>query len=248
MTVHLWIAAGQSKMLGFGHDLTTLPAHLNGANFNYGPTYIFGMNATWWGQITPGVNTGSANLPQAWGPLAQAAYDFRQEHPDDILLIVQWSPGSTGVAMDPTQGDWSPASVGEAFDMMTSRLLAARNALSDPALFDSAQKTLLWVGSETDATDYAKALVHGANFDAFLAASKAVWGWEKAVVARVDQDMVLAQDQMVAESVYAVDEARPDTYSFGTKGYGVASDGIHGTTEFNVLVGHSLFDGWEMAW
>src|SRR3954468_9341681 len=68
--------------------------------------------------MQPGVNTGTASNPLAWGPEVAFANDWLANHPTGTLYIAKTAKGETALAQNDGL-DWSPHSVGELFDRGT---------------------------------------------------------------------------------------------------------------------------------
>lgn len=239
--MQLVVFAGQSNALGFGMTQATLPAHF--AGFNFGQTYIW-SDLGYWGVLQPGVNTGTPANPQAWGPEAQFAYNFRQDHPDEILLIVKSAKGSTSLAAQPGAIDWSPGSAGEMFDLTTERIAAARASIGAP---DPA--AVFWMQGENDALSGADASAYAANLTEFLAAVRADWMHDPAGyvgLGRIGDSPALTYGLAVRQAQWQLDQVDASAESFKTIGFAMQADGIHLAAGGQVSLGDGYYDNWAL--
>jgi len=99
------IVAGQSNALGYTLGAADLPPHLATPSL----AQIWNPQARAFVPLRPGANTGSLNNAQAWGPEAQCAYRWRQDHACAPLHVIKYARGETGLAADPAGRNWSPA-------------------------------------------------------------------------------------------------------------------------------------------
>lgn len=244
----LVVIAGQSNALGFGMSLATLPGHLSAPNPN---AYIFSAGGQYWGQLQPGVNTGTPTNPQAWGPEAQFAYDFGLSHPGETLLIVKSAKGSTGLAQDASALDWWPSSSGEMFDLTDAAIDAARAAYQvaqgSPAPEVSA---VFFMGMEADALDAAKAAAAAGNLPPFLAAIRSEWMDDPSgyvAMGRISDSASLPHSLDVRVAQWSADQADTNLATFKTIGFGMQADTVHYDAAGHVSLGsafHTAFDGW----
>lgn len=242
----VFVFAGDSNAVGFGMNLSTVPAGLTLPNAN---AFIFNAGGSYWGQLTPGVNTGTASNPQAWGPEAQFAYAFGQAYPGETLLIIKIAKGSTPLALDSVAVDWSPDSVGEMFDLATSTIADARTAFANAQGYPAPPiDAVMWVGGPNDSFSATRAADYDDNLTDLFAAIRAEWMGQtdgEIVYSRMTDDtavMPFNLDVRVAQ--WAVDQADPDAASFKTIGYGLAPDHIHYDATGYVQLGQGLFDTW----
>ena len=244
----LVVFAGQSNAVGFGMSPATLPAHLSQPNPN---AYIFDGN--YWGVLTPGVNTGTAINPQAWGPEAQFAYDFGVQRPGELLLIVKNTftvKGSTPLAQDGGL-DWSPTTLGEMFDFTDVTIAAAKQAFTSatgqPA---PAVSATFWMQGEQDALSATHAAAYQTNFEAWLAAVRSDWmdnpqGYIGA--GRITDSAALPHNADVRVAQWAADQVDPNLATFKTIGFGMQPDTVHYDASGLQALGSAfftLFDGW----
>lgn len=244
----LVVFAGQSNALGFGLNLASLPAHLAHPNAS---AYIFNAGGSYWGALTPGVNSGTTTNPQAWGPEAQFAYDFGIAHPGEILLIVKSAKGSTGLASDASALDWSPTSPGELFDLTDAAIDTARAAfLSATGQAAPGVTATFWMQGETDATTAGAAAAYDDNLGAFLAAVRSQWMDDphgKVIAGRITDSAALPFNADVRVAQWAVDQTDADFTTFKTIGFAMQPDAIHYAAAGAVDIGHAdyaAFDGW----
>lgn len=244
----LVILAGQSNALGFGLTLNTVPAHLTTPNPN---AYIFNAGGSYWGALTPGVNTGTIANPQAWGPEAQFAYEFGLAHPGETLLIIKSVKGSTGLALDGAALDWSPNSHAELFDLTDATIDAAKAAFtSATGQAAPAISATLWMQGEEDATSATKAAQYEANFAAWATAVRNEWMDDvdgKIIAGRISDSAALPYNMDVRVAQWAVDQADADMATLKTIGLGYQADTIHLNASGEVSLGssmYSLYDVW----
>lgn len=234
MTVRLFIVAGQSNAIGYGMSPATLPAHL--ATMAWGQTYVKPLDSPWWGVLDPGVNTGANGM---WGGWVETAYQLRVAYPNDVLLFVLSAQGSTGVAVDGGAADWSPQSAGELFDLTTARVESARATLSG-ILGDLGPATVLWRGGETDAYDAWKAASHFDFLPALIDASRAAWGADHWIIARLNAPMTpYVKAVRAAEMVSELDD--PLVSGFATDGFALQADNLHDAAAAHVAIGQGFF-------
>jgi hypothetical protein len=248
--IYLAIFAGQSNALGFGMSAATLPSPLQSADL--GQTYIWGANygVRYWGAMQAGVNTGNSDAPQAWGPEVQFAYDFRQAHPNDVLLIVKVALGSTGLAADPAELDWSP-STHELFDLTTANINRAR------AAFTAAQGTeaplpsvVFWMQGEADAGTQASAGAYRDNLTDFLAHVRSDWMHDpagKVVAPRITDSPWLNHNLTVRQAQWLVDQEDDNLVTFKTIGFEMQPDLIHYGPDGYTAIGsgyYTAFNNW----
>jgi len=239
----LFITAGQSNALGYGLTAADVPAHLVLPNPS---AYIF--DGTNWGQLRPGVNTGTPANPQAWGPEAELAYRYGLDHPGEVLLIVKSAKGSTGLAADGDRLDWSPDSAGELFDFTDARIDAARAAFT-AATGEAAPgvSAAFWMQGEQDATNAADAGAYATNLAHFLEAVRLEWMDNPAGyigLGRIGDSPGLAYAAEVRVAQWSVDQADASAESFKTIGYGLQSDGLHYDAAGQTSLGGAFYDAW----
>lgn len=240
--MELVVFAGQSNALGFGMSSATLPSHLTIPN----PTaYIFG--GTYWGQLQPGVNTGTEANPNAWGPEAEFAYRYGLDHPGEVLLIVKSAKGSTGLAQDSAL-DWSPNSNGELFDFTSARIADAKAALlRDAGLVSPEASGVFWMQGEQDGLTSSAASAYDDNLVDFFSAVRAEWMHDPAgaiVFGRISDSASIPYNSDVRVAQWAVDQADTNASSFKTIGYAMQADGVHYAAAGHVSIGTSFYNGW----
>ena len=240
-----FVIAGDSNNVGFDMDATTLPAGLETPGAR---VYVFEAGATYWGQMRPGVNTGTDANPHAWGPEAELGRLLGVAYPGEAVLIIDIGRGSTGLAQDPGAVDWSPRSDGEMFDLACDTIAAALRAYHEatgkpaPAL-----DGVFWVGGPNDAYDAAKAHAYADNLTELFGAIRAEWMHDpqgRIVFSRAPDAGPYSLDVRVAQ--WAVDQADPYASSFKTIGYDMQADGVHYSAGGLVQLGQGLYDGWAL--
>lgn len=247
--IYLAVFAGQSNSLGYGMSAATLPAPLQGANL--GQTYIWGgsYGAPYWGVMQPGVNTGNENAPGAWGEEVQFAYDFRQAHPDDVLLIVKVALGSTTLAAGPDL-DWAPGSH-ELFDLTTANINRARAAFMAAQGVEAPRPSVVfWGQGESDAGTQEGAAAYHDNLEDFLAHVRSDWMHDpagKVVASRITDSPWLNHNLAVRQAQWQVDQEDANLVTYKTIGFDMQPDLIHFDAGGHIARGHAdyaAFDGW----
>lgn len=240
----LFVITGDSNAVGFNLTAADLPAHLTTA---IPKAYIFG--GTYWGALTPGVNTGTSNNPGAWGPESQLAYSLGQQYPGETLLFVKVAKGSTALAQNDGL-DWSPNSVGEMFDTTTATIQAAK------AAYEAAQgkpapdvSGVFWVAGPNDAFDYGRATAYQDNLGDLFEAIRDEWMDDPnglIVYSRMTDGAAMPHNHAVRVAQWAEDQTDGNAYSFKTIGYDMAPDAIHYSAAGTVQLGAGLADGWAV--
>lgn len=239
----LILNAGQSNALGFTLTAADLPASLSGWSDPHAQIWnpLTGSFQT----MVAGTNTGTPTNPRVWGPQVQFAYEWVQNHPGDILYIVDVFKGSTGLARDASQQDWSPASRGELFNQATTTLAAARAVVNLPL------SAVLWTQGEQDAIDAAKAGAYQANLANLFTNIRSSWGDVSTTIVfgrlsssqtglpharavRTAQDVVAAVDGKAIEV---------DTDSFPVN----STDHLHYTGVGQYDLGHAYYRAYDVA-
>lgn len=202
-----------------------------------------------WNYMRPGVNTGTAANPTAWGPEVGEAKAWLAQHPTGILWIVkndQTVHGSTGLASDPGQLDWSPRSAGEMYASATVAIQTAMHNLDGTGFaFDHYDK-VDWMQGETDATDPVKAAAYGANVRELIAEARQDWSVDQFVVGRIT-DTAGAWSDEVRGAQWTLDNGDAplaDVHSFKTIGFGMRPDGLHYDAAGQLALGQGFYDGW----
>lgn len=210
------LIAGQSNALGYGVTASELPAW-------YAPTsQVQIWSGSSWETMTPGVNTGTAANPGAWGPEVGFAFSWVADHPDETLFIVKSVKGSTGLAADANETDWSPDSDGELFDATTVKLAAA----------GVTPDVLLWFQGEQDAADQTKADAYAANLAGFKVAALNEWGVEQIVVGGISTELAFNDVVRAAQGPTA----------FDTDASAKQLDGLHFSGEGQISNGAAFYD------
>jgi hypothetical protein len=231
----LIVVAGDSNAVGYGPtDYTPGPV---------GGVYIFG--GTYWGGYVPGVNSGTTNLPAAWGPEYEIANRFHAENPDDVLLIVKSAKGSTPLAADPNVLDWSVASQGEMFDLTTAKIDAARAEFA--RIFGEAPEVsaVFFVSGPNDSYDLARADAYEHGLTNLFTAIRAEWMHdENGYIGFNRMTEAGPYNQTVRVAQWSVDQADANAESFKTIGFGMQADGIHYDTAGRVALGDAFYNNW----
>ncbi len=234
------VFAGQSNALGFGMSAETLaPGHGQPDPL----TYIWNNETQVFEIMQPGVNTGTAANPEAWGPEVGFAREFRQDHPSEALFIVKSAKGSTGLQQDPDRLDWSPRSEGELFDLTAARVDAARAALGNPDV-----DAVFLVQGEQDGFVESWAQGYQANMTEWLSAIREAWMQDpegRIGFARIADSTPFFDTVRAAQS--RADANDPLAASFDTDGYEMQTDGLHYGAEGLLRIGanfESFLDAW----
>lgn len=171
MAIVTLLLTGQSNAVGM-NPASALPSYM--ASFNYGQTYIWN-GGPYWGVIQPGVNTGGPgpSTQGNWGVETVIAYAFRQQHPNDTLLIIKSAKGETPLGQV-TGVDWNPNSLGEMFDFTTDAIHNAKVAAASIGI-DATPTYWAHLQGESDAMSVGLALTYADNFDALLTKAASAW-------------------------------------------------------------------------
>lgn len=232
------VFAGQSNAVGFGMTPDLLPAVSQAIHWG---TYIWNQDAGGFEVMIPGVNTGTAGCPQAWGPEVAYAEAFRRDHPDEPLYIVKSAKGSTGLAQDDAHLDWSPASEGELFDLTADEIQAARAAAGGPPV-----DAVMLMQGEQDAFDAVAAAAYADNLRDWLTAIRAEWMDEPdghIVIGRINDDAPVYAD-VVRQAQALVDAEDPHAMSVETSHLAMQADQIHYAADSYMRIGQGLYDAW----
>ena len=247
--IHLVVFAGQSNAGGYRMTAETLPAML--AGFDYGKTYIWGgaNGVAAWLPLRPAQNTGDLDYPQSWGPELAFAQAFREAHPNDTLLIIKQTSGTTGLARDPDAADWSPESRRELFDFMSLTIGRAQRGYADWT-GEAAPKVsaVFWMQGEEDATDAAKAAAYEGNLAAFLARARVDWMHDpdgKFLAGRISDSTLLPHRALVREAQWRLDQDDPGLATFRTLDYPLQPDQIHYAPEGYLEMGRDAYRLWD---
>lgn len=225
----LILVAGQSNAVGYGVTLEDLPPEMRAPD----PAVRI-----WDGDrfvpLAPGVNTGTPNRPEAWGPEVEFARAWRAARPNGRLHIVKLARGSTALAAGPDR-DWSPAS-GELFAEMAREAREAQAAAGVPVT------AVLWMQGEADAVQPQAARDYEANLRAFVAAVRGRWAGKDAavVIGRIGGPMPFAAEVRRAQA--AVDRADPRVTSVETSDLPRQADQLHLTPEGLRRLGQAMFE------
>jgi hypothetical protein len=222
----LLIVAGQSNALGYGVTRAELPARI--APDPRVRIWSGGRFVT----MRPGVNTGTALNPDAWGPEAEFADRWRRGHPKGGLYIVKVTKGSTGVAPDPRELDWAPRSR-ELYAETTAAVAAARAALREPVA-----TVVLWHQGEQDAADRAKAAAYAANFAELRRRMLATWGDPQLIVARINGTLWAGSPVRAVQDRYG---------AYSTDGFPLQRDRLHLSAEGQVRNGAAAYSEYRKA-
>ena len=238
----LVVVAGQSNALGYTLGPDDLPPHLRGP---IARVMIWDSASQAFTPLQAGVNTGTANNPGAWGPEAQLAFRWRQDHPCGDLYVVKYARGETGLARDPAHSDWSPSSAGEVWEKATAEVEAAKATLrgQNQALRVGA---VFWMQGETDAEDTRKAAAYQQNLSSLVMHIRARWGDEQTriYIGQIDDPpgSVTGWDE-VRRAQAAVAAATPEVHLTDTDALPrQPSDGVHLTGAGQVGLGERFYE------
>lgn len=248
MTIRLIVVVGDSNAVYFGSNPSTLPAQYAGPVPN---AFEFGQGDTYWGGLTPGVNTGTPNNPTSWGVETVLAHELRADFPDDTLLFVTVKQGSTPLAEVAGVMDWNPLSKGEMFDITSLTIQNARLAFTNATGIPAPEVSMVYFSNgPNDAADAGRAAAFEANLTAFNQAARTFWMNDDEgliVFNRMTDAPSLAHNSTVRVAEWSVDQADPYAVSFKTIGMGVQPDLFHydaaGISSIGQTVA-SIYDGW----
>lgn len=237
----LVVVAGQSNALGYTLGAADLPPHLRKP---IARAQIWDPALRTFVPLQPGTSTGSPNNRANWGPEAQLAYRWSQEHPCGDLHVVKYARGETGLAADLDDRDWSPSSHGEAWDNATYEIDAAKAALKAKGV-SLRLEAVFWMQGETDAQDGSKAPAYRQNFTDLVIRIRQRWGDEATTVYVGQIDLppgakgweeVRKAQAAAATSIPGVDLV--DTDPFARQ----PADGVHFTGAGQIQLGDSFYE------
>lgn len=236
----LVIVAGQSNALGYTLGRADLPPHLVQPP---SLVMIWSPAERAFVPMAPGANTGSPNNPQNWGPEAQFAYRWRQDHACAPLYVVKYARGETGLALDPVERDWSPNSHGDLWDAATAEIDAAKAALAVEGASPPV-RAVLWMQGETDAQTPAKARAYRVNLAAFVAKVRARWGDADTIVqiGQIDRPGPAGWDTVRVAQADVVAKDRRATLTDTDPFERQVADGTHLTAQGQVRLGDGFYD------
>jgi hypothetical protein len=195
--------------------------------------------------MVPGVNTGTAANPEAWGPEVAFAQAFHQARPWEVLFLVKSVKGSTGLAQDSDCIDWSPDSEHEMFDLTSARVAAASASLGGMAV----DAVLLFQG-EQDAFDAEASAAYADNLRDWLAAIRSEWMHDsegQIAFGRVGEAKPFGDT--VRDAQVQVDAEDANVRSFETQDFQMQADGLHYAAEGFVRIGEAFYSAYgDAAW
>lgn len=237
----LVIIAGQSNALGYTLGSADLPPHLRAP---IARVQIWDPAARAFAPLQPGVNTGAPNNPRNWGPEAQLAFRWSQEHTCGGLRLVKYARGETGLAADPDDRDWSPASNGDVWDRATSEIDAAKTALKTEGL-SLRVDAVFWMQGETDAQDDEKAAAYRQNLTDLVMRIRTRWGDEQTdvYVGQIDRPPGSKGWEQVRQAQAATAASVPDVDLVDTDPFPrQAADGVHLTGQGQIRLGDGFYE------
>lgn len=228
------VVAGDSNAVGYGSYAAPMPVP---------NTYIF--DGMFWNDYIPGMNSGTPNNPQAWGPEYQIAVDFHKANPGEPLFIIKSAKGSTPLA-DIDGLDWNVNSRDEMFDFTTMKIDAARamyqNTYGARAPDISAT---FFISGPNDSFDPIRADVYQTNETALFAGIRDAWMDDPnghIIFNRMTE--VGPYNFTVRVAQWNVDQVDVYAESFKTIGYDMMADGIHYSDIGRIQLGHGFYDTW----
>jgi hypothetical protein len=237
------ILAGQSNALGFGN---TGPApYTPTAQVQiWADTNADGIGDAW-NYMNPGVNTGTAANPGAWGPEVSLANEWLADNATGYLWIVKSTKGSTALAQEAGL-DWSHLSSGEMFDLTEAAVDAARANLNGSAFAFAQYDALMWMQGEDDALDALQAAAYQTNLHDFAAAARLDWNVGEVIVGRITDSASLPYGFDVRVGQWSEDQADAAMVSFKTIGFTMQADGVHYAAAGHVQLGSAFYDAWVL--
>jgi hypothetical protein len=232
------LSAGQSNALGFGMSAATLPASL--ASFDWSATYI-SVNGSHWGQMQPGVNTGTPNQPYAWGPEVAFAAALRTSiGPGEPILILKSVKGETFLDSEPGF-DWSPSSSGELFDATSGYIASRLTGMGHPL-----PSLLLWTQGEQDGTRADTAAAYSLNLDLFLDAAFDQWlaDGARAFIAQLPTTSAVPYAAAIRDAQQA-NVVPGEVYLAAADHMPMQADSIHYAATAHVGLGNTFASMWD---
>lgn len=240
-TPSLIVVAGQSNALGYSLGPADLPPHLQAP---IAKVQIWDPAHRAFTPLRPGVNTGSPNNPGNWGPEAQLAFRWSQEHPCGDLRVVKYARGETGLARVPNDRDWSPSSNDDVWDKATAEIDAAKAALKAQGL-SLRVSAVFWMQGETDAQDAAKAAAYRQNLTELVMRFRTRWGDEQTsvYVGQIDRPPGSKGWEKVRQAQAAVSTSVPGVHLIDTDPFPrQAADKVHFTGSGQVRLGDGFYE------
>ena len=237
----LIVVAGQSNALGYTLGPADLPPHLQAP---IAKVQIWDPARRAFAPLEPAVNTGSPANPGVWGPEAQLAFRWSQDHACGDLRIVKYARGETGLAAAAQDRDWSPSSHGEVWDKATAELGAAKAALKAEGL-PLRVSAVFWMQGETDAQDQAKAQAYRQNLTDLVMRIRARWGDDATTiyVGQIDRPPGSKGWEQVRRAQAAVAASTPGVHLVDTDPFPrQPADKIHLTGPGQVQLGDGFYD------
>lgn len=236
------IVAGDSNALGY---LNTGPApYVHTAQVQIWALQPDGSHA--WNYMRPGINTGTPNNPDAWGPEVEFANKWLETaQPGDYLWIVkneQTVKGGTTLEVDwdPNTGVWFDKTAATAYEAM-------HNLDGSVFAFDHYDAALVVLG-ENDAVNPAYAAAYQTNLAEFNDAVRLEWDVTTILQSRITEGAGAPADNLaVRVAQWAEDQADDDLITFKTIGYEMQPDNIHYDATGFVQLGQGFWNSWLLA-
>lgn len=227
----IYLLGGQSNALGWNTDLNDLPVELQSSQSG---VMLFDGNANTWGDLAPG----SGNVASAFGPEVTLGHTLAQANPSRNIAIFKYAVGATDLATD-----WDPnATAINTYDQFLDTFNGAIDSL--PTGDTYSVKGMAWMQGEKDTATTSTANAYQNNLSNFISTVRSDLG-------------VSAMPFVIGQLAYTTNTTRPDwpvvqnaqaktaaldndTYMVSTSDLGLASDGIHLSSDSQQVFGQRL--------
>jgi hypothetical protein len=197
-----------------------------------------------WNYMRPGVNTGTAKNPFAWGPEVQIANRWLNDNPEGYLWIVKNAETVKGGST--LANDWNPDD-GGMYESATRTINAAMHNL-DGGQFAFSEYDAAFVGlGENDAAGHDMAQDYYANIVEFNDSARDDWHVTQLVEYRITNGAGKPEDNLaVRNAQWQADQLDPHLVTFKTQGFAMLPDGIHYAAAGQIAMGDAAYDGWML--
>lgn len=226
---------GQSNALAYNTQFFAVPSEIAAID----PAKVKIWNGLEFVGYVAGVNSEPINMyPLCWGPEAQFAIRWCEDHPDDTLYIVKCAIGATQLEEGGVI-DWSPNSIGEHFDRMADFMRGAHDALN---AMDLVPIVLLnfWMQGEMDAEHETGAAAYQANLTQLISESRSRWLMPDAKWIIGQVTYAAPYTSQIQDAQVTVAAADPKVYLLDNSD--TPTDGVHYYYTGTILQGDRIYD------
>lgn len=227
----IYLLGGQSNALGWNTSLSELPVELQGSQNG---VMLFDGQANTWGDLAPG----SGNVASAFGPEVTLGYTLAQAHPERNIAIFKYASGSTDLATD-----WDPnATTTNTYDDFLDTFNGAIDSL--PIGDTYSVKGMAWMQGEKDTSTTSTASAYQTNLTNFISNIRSDLGVRTMpfVVGQLAYTTITTRPNWPVVQNAQANAAALDDYAYmvSTSDLGLASDGIHLSSESQQVFGQRL--------